>query len=198
LIRSNIYTFSSKHFLLPSYLFPCEPLLRLVRRLLRLNARQESIVHRLLLIVLIPQQRASLTRENTRDPAVQVRNTPNSHANALGHVHARPRHALVGCDLGLDLGSVWRRVQTDVDLGVDDVDAEVGGLAESGLEDGLLGGGTGAGLSGLGGHVGLVADAVDQVLAVGLDELDDAGGAGGLCAVVFEVVVVVCGGVLVG
>lgn len=151
---------------------------------------QVSIVSGLLVVARVPKQRITLTREDTRDPGVLVRDTPDSHTNALLDGKARRSHAGEGGVLESTARFSGGGVQADIDLSVGDIDAEVGGGAESSLKNGLLGGGAGSGGSVLGRHVALVTDAVD-LDAVGLDELHNTGGALGLLLVELKVVVVV-------
>lgn len=117
---------------------------------------------------------------------------PDGHADAAWHGQARSGDPGVAVGLVLELLGGGGGVHADVDLGVGDVDAEVGHGAQAALED-LLGRGgdvLGAGL--LGDQVALEADAVD-LDAPRLDQLDDAHGAQGLGrgGAVLEVVVVV-------
>jgi hypothetical protein len=161
--------------------------------LLLLNPLLKPIVRLLPRILIIEQQSLALSRENTRNPTILVRHAPHRHANALLDRQTCLGH--VGPDSGLRrhaLGAQRRRVQSDVELRVRDVDAQVGGGAQRSNQSGGVGRGAGVAVGGLRGQVALVADAVD-VDAVRLDQLDDADGTGGFGAVVFDVVVVVCG-----
>jgi hypothetical protein len=158
--------------------------------LLLLNTLQEALVRRLLLVVLIEEQRSTLTRKHPRNPRVLIRNAPNSHANAPLDRQARLRNALVSRRLHSELLRCRRRVQSQIQLGVRDIDAQVRRSTKSGRESFSAWGRAGRRRRSLGGEMGLVADAVD-LEAVRLDELDDADGASRLVAVVLEVVVVV-------
>lgn len=164
--------------------------MQMLNLVLASNTSQETIVRRLLLEVLIEQQRRAFPSKHTRNPGVLVRDAPDGHANTSLDGQAAGSHALVSRNLGSRLLGGDGGVQAHVDLGVDDIDTQVGGCAKRGLENGLFGRWAGCGRSVLGGNVALVANAVD-LDAVGLDELDDAGSAGSLRAVELEVVVVV-------
>jgi len=167
-----------------------------------LDTSLEAIVRFLLAVIIIEQQALAFALENTRNPAVLVANAPNSHTNALLDVQAGagnvlPDESLTGNSSRVD-GS---GVQTDIDLSVGNVNAEIGGGAESSFESGLVRSGAGVGVGAFRSQVALVADTID-VDAIGLDELDDADGASSLIAVVLDIVVIVekksLGGVLLG
>jgi hypothetical protein len=64
-----------------------------------LNTLQETVISRLLLVVVIKKQSRALTREDTRDPRVLVRDTPNSHTNALLDSKASAGEVLPNCGL---------------------------------------------------------------------------------------------------
>lgn len=158
--------------------------------LLTSDTGQERIVSGLLIVVVVPEKSITLAGENTRDPRILVRDTPDGHSDADLDSKAGRGHTLPGGSLLSAAGLSGRGEQTDIDLRVDDVDAKVGGRAQSSLKNGLLGGWASGSGSLLGGHVALVTDTVD-LNAVGLDEVDDAGGTLGLLRVVLEVVVIV-------
>lgn len=143
-----------------------------LRLCLFLNTIQETLVRRLLLVLGIPNISLTLASENPRDPRVLIRDAPNSHSNASLDRKASLGYPLVGLLLDLELLGRRRREHADVDLSVNDVDAERSRLLESLLEVGLSGCWAGSGGGGFLGEVGLVADAVDAD-AVGLDEFDD-------------------------
>jgi hypothetical protein len=161
--------------------------------LLLLNPLLKPIVRLFLRILIIEQQSLALSGENTRNPTILVRHAPHRHANALldrqtrlGHI--RPdrrlrRHAL---------GAQRRSVESDIEFRVRDIDAQIGRSTQRRNQRRRVGRSAGVAIGRLRGQVALVADAVD-VDAVGLDKLDDADCAGGFGAVVFNVVVVVCG-----
>lgn len=115
---------------------------------------------------------------------------PNSHTNAPLNIKASRRNILIHISLDLQLLGRRRRQHADVDFSVCDVDAELRRLLERFLEVCQRRGGAGRRGRSFLGQVALVADAVDAD-AVGLDELDDALGAGGFGAVEVDVVVVV-------
>lgn len=73
-------------------------------RLLRtLNAPQETVIGRLLLVVVIEQQSTALTFEDTWNPGVLIGDTPDSHTNALLNGKASPSDVLPNCNLCGDL-----------------------------------------------------------------------------------------------
>lgn len=144
----------------------------------------------LLVIVLVPEKGSSLGGENTRNPAVLIGDTPNSHTNALLDVNARLGNALVRIGLNGELLGSSRSVHPDVNLRVSNVDALVSGGAESGSQSLLVWSWAWSGGSCLAGKMRLVADAVD-LDAVGLDKLHDTLSTESLVAVELEVVIIV-------
>lgn len=158
--------------------------------LLSTKAFDDRGIRWLLVIVLVPEKGRSLSGENTRNPAVLIGDTPNSHTNALLDVNARLGNALVRIGLNGKLLGSSRSVHTDVDLCVSNVDALVSGGAESGSQSLLIWGGAWSGGSCLAGEMGLVTDAID-LDAVGLDELHDTLSTESLVAVELEVVIVI-------
>jgi hypothetical protein len=148
---------------------------------------------RLLLVVVVPQERLALARKDTRDPRVLVRGAPESDSDAAHIVEARLENVGVHFSLDLELRSLvaGRSVEPDVELGVGNVHAEVREQRQSGIQRAQARGDAASGGSGrLRGQVALKADAVDAC-AVGLDQLYDAGGALGLLGAIRQVVVVV-------
>jgi hypothetical protein len=163
----------------------------LVALLALLDTLEEAVVGRLLGVVVVPQQRGALGSKNTRDPRILVGDTPDSHTDTPLDSKARPGNALVGSSLDLELLGGGRSVHANVDLSVDNINALVGGGSERGLKGGLIRDSTGSSGCALAGEVGLVSSAIDEVLAIGLDKLDDTLRSLGLCAVVLKVVIVV-------
>lgn len=158
--------------------------------LLGLDSLQETGISWLLVVVVIKEKGSTFASENTGDPRVQVGDTPNGHANALLNGQARLSNALESISLDLELLGGGGGVHAEIDLGVDDLDAEICGGAKSSFKSGLVGSSAGSGRGGLAGKMGLVANTVNAN-AIGLDELDDAGSTLGLVTVVLKVVVVV-------
>lgn len=162
-----------------------------LRLLGALNATQESVVSRLPLVFIVEKKSRALTLEDTRNPAVLVRYTPNSHTNALLDSKARAGNILPGLNLGLGLcGRGGVCVYTDINLSVGNIDAKVSSGAESILENLLARSWGGVGGCSLGCKMGLVTNTVD-LNTVRFNELDDADRTLGLGAVVFNVVIVI-------
>jgi hypothetical protein len=162
-----------------------------LRLLGALNAAQESVISRLPLVFIVEKKSRALTLEDTRNPAVLVRYTPNGHTNAPLDSKARAGNILPGLHLSLGLcGRGGVCVYTDINLSVDNIDAKVSSGAESILENLLARSWGGVGWCSLGCKMGLVTNTVD-LNTVRFDELDDADRTLGLGAVVFNVVIVV-------
>lgn len=158
--------------------------------LLALNTLEEALVCRLLLVVLIPKKRSTLTIEDTRDPRILVRNSPYGDTDASLDGQARFGNALKSIGLNLQLLRSSRGVHAEIELGVDNVNAKVSSGVKSSFESLLVWGGAWGSWCGLAGKMGLVANTVDAD-TVGLDKLNDARSTLGLLRVVLEVVVVV-------
>jgi hypothetical protein len=124
-----------------------------------LDALEEAIVSRLLLELVVPQESSALAREGAGDPAEDVGDAPDGHADAPLDGETAPGHGLECVCLNLKLGGSGGGVHADVKLGVHNVDVQSSETAKNSLEASLAGQGTG-GRGGFLGKVGLVKNMV--------------------------------------
>jgi len=158
--------------------------------LLTTNGVQGRSVRGLLLVVVVPEQSRTLTRESAGNPRVLIRDTPDSDTNTSLNVHARTNHASISISVGLELLLGSRGVHADIKLSVSNINVELCEAVENLGE--LCARGSRCVLSGsaLAGHVSLKTNTVNAK-TVRLDQLGDANSTLGLGTTVLEVVVVV-------
>lgn len=121
---------------------------------------------------------------------VFVADPPDSNTNTLLILDTRPCHPLIHLRLRLQLLRCSRRIKPHIELRISKANAQVREALHRRLQRlQVRRNGIPTAARGFAGQVRLGADAVDG-LAVGLDELDDAAGAGGFGALLDVVVVV--------
>jgi hypothetical protein len=101
---------------------------------LMLNTLKETSIRRLLVVVLVPDQRSTLTSENTWNPRVLVGNSPNSNTDAALYSKARSGNTLVRVSLDGEASIGGGRVQALVELSVDNIDTQISGRTKSSLK----------------------------------------------------------------
>lgn len=158
--------------------------------LLTTNGVQGRSVRGLLLVVVVPEQSRTLTRESSRNPRVLVRDTPDSDTNTSLNIHARANHASVSSSVSVQLLLVSRSVHADIKLSVSNIDVELGEAVKNRGELGARRSRCVLSGSALAGHVSLKTNTVNAK-TVGLDELGDANSTLSLGTTVLKVVVVV-------
>jgi hypothetical protein len=144
-----------------------------LRHRLTVQHIQEGLVGGLLLVVVVPQQRITLSRERSRDPRVLVCNTPEGDTDAARDVDTALRYACVSCSMRGQLLLVAGCVHADVKLGVCDIDAEAGVVVKHTSQGRYAGSDRASGACRLGQKVSLQTNTID-LHAPGLDELDNA------------------------
>lgn len=158
--------------------------------LVTLDTRQEAPVGWFLFVVLIPKQARTFALEDTWNPRVFVRDTPNRHSNTPLDSETRPGHTLPSRNLQSSLLGVGGRVKTNVDLSVGHIDAEIGSSAESSLKGLLIRSGARGSRSALRSDVTLVTYTIDMD-TIRLDEFNNTSSTCSLGTIEFKVVIVV-------